>query len=178
VITPLKIPIDPAREAPFTTRLQLENPPVIAGWNDLSVRGRGNLRLVVLAATMAAMLVGAGLAGADRGRSRNQNQQGTQQAPTTTVAPSSGGGSASRNGSAPGQGGSSSVQGVVQAIFSSTVLVKQLDGTAVVVPVDRHTQVFVNGRPAQWSDVKPGFVLIASWQAGRPPALLRFLRPS
>ena len=70
------------------------------------------------------------------------------------------------------------MQGVVQAVFSSTVLVKQLDGTAVVVPVDRRTQVLVNGRQAQWSEVKPGFVLIASWQSGRAASLLRFLRPS
>jgi hypothetical protein len=129
---------------------------------------------MVLAAALAAMLVVVGQAGADRGRSRGQNQQGsqqttqqqpTQQAPTTTVAPAS-------------VGGSASVEGVVQAVFASTVLVKQLDGNAIVVPVDRRTQVLVNGRQAQWSDVKPGFVLIASWQPGRPAALLRFLRPS
>ena len=133
---------------------------------------------MVLAAALAAMLLVVGQAGADRGRSKSQNQQGspqptqqttqqqpTQQAPTTTVAPAS-------------VGGSTSVEGVVQAVFASTVLVKQLDGSAVVVPVDRRTQVLVNGRQAQWSDVKPGFVLIASWQPGRPAALLRFLRPS
>ena len=75
-------------------------------------------------------------------------------------------------------GSTLSVQGVVQAVSSSTVLVKQLDGSAVVVPVDRHTQVLVNGKAAQWSSVRPGFVLIASWQSGRPAAVLRFLRPS
>jgi hypothetical protein len=132
----------------------------------------------MLAGALAAMLLVVGQAGADRGKSRGQNPQGsqsttqqttqqqpTQQAPTTTVAPAS-------------VGRSASVEGVVQAVFASTVLVKQLDGSAVVVPVDRRTQVLVNGRQAQWSAVKPGFVLIGSWQPGRPAALLRFLRPS
>ena len=75
-------------------------------------------------------------------------------------------------------GSALTVQGVVQAVSPSTVLVKQLDGSAVIVPVDRRTQVFVNGRPAAWGDVKPGFVLIASWQAGKPATALHFLRPS
>jgi hypothetical protein len=71
-----------------------------------------------------------------------------------------------------------SVQGVVQAVSSSTVLVKQLDGSAVVVPIDGTTHVYVNGKPAHWGEVKRGFVLIASWQSGRPAGTLRFLRPS
>jgi hypothetical protein len=121
----------------------------------------------VLAGTLlATVLLAASPAGADRGKSKNQNPQSTQPTPTTTVAPTSVSGS------------SVSVQGVVQAVFASTVLVKQLDGSAVVVPVDRRTQVFVNGHSAPWNVVKPGFVLIASWQVGRPAALLRFLRPS
>ena len=41
-----------------------------------------------------------------------------------------------------------SVQGVVQSVSPSTVLVKQLDGSAVIVPVDKTTQFFVNGKPA------------------------------
>ena len=71
-----------------------------------------------------------------------------------------------------------SVQGVVQSVSASTVLVKQLDGSAVIVPVDKTTQLFVNGKPAHIGDVKRGFVLIGSFQAGRPASVLRFTRPS
>jgi hypothetical protein len=78
----------------------------------------------------------------------------------------------------PPAGQTVSVQGVVQSVSSSTVLVKQLDGSAVVVPIDRTTQIFVNGKPAHATDVKRGYVLIASFQAGRPASVLRFVRPS
>jgi hypothetical protein len=76
------------------------------------------------------------------------------------------------------QGATVTVQGVVQSVSSSAVLVKQLDGSAVIVPVDRTTQLFVNGKPARVADVKRGFVLIGSFQAGRPASVLRFTRPS
>ena len=71
-----------------------------------------------------------------------------------------------------------SVEGVVQSVSPSTVLVKQLDGSAVIVPVDRTTQFFVNNKPARIGDVKRGFVLIGSFQAGRPASVLRFTRPT
>ena len=142
----------------FTTRLQLENRPVIASWNDPCVRGPANsLRLLALSAGLAAgLFVAAAPALADPGH-------GKPVTTTTTLSPS---------------GASLAVQGVVQAVSPSTVLVKQLDGSSVIVPVDRRTQVFVNGRPAAWGDVKPGFVLIASWQSGKPATALHFLRPS
>jgi hypothetical protein len=76
------------------------------------------------------------------------------------------------------QGATVTVQGVVQSVSSSTVLVKQLDGSAVIVPVDKTTQLFVNGKPARVADVKRGFVLIGSFQTGRPASVLRFTRPS
>jgi len=71
-----------------------------------------------------------------------------------------------------------SVQGVVQSVSASTVLVKQLDGSAVIVPVDKTTQFYVNGKPAHIGDVKRGFVLIGTFQSGRPASVLRFTRPS
>ncbi len=75
-------------------------------------------------------------------------------------------------------GATVSVQGVVQSVSSSTVLVKQLDGSAVIVPIDKTTQFFVNNKPAHIGDVKRGFVLIGSFQAGRPASVLRFTRPT
>jgi hypothetical protein len=122
------------------------------------VRGQANgPRVLALGASLVAGLcVAAAPAVADPGHGRQATT------PTTVTSP----------------GSALAVQGVVQAVSPSTVLVKQLDGSAVIVPVDRRTQVFVNGRPAAWADVKPGFVLIASWQAGKAATALHFLRPS
>jgi hypothetical protein len=122
------------------------------------VRGPAKgLRILVLAANLVAgPFVVAAPALADPGHGRAVTTVTTVSSPGATLA----------------------VQGVVQAVSASTVLVKQLDGSAVIVPIDRRTQVYVNGRSAAWGDVKPGFVLIASWQAGKPATALRFLRPS
>lgn len=115
------------------------------------------LRILALSAGLAAGLCfGGASARADPGHGRTVTTAATVASPGLTVA----------------------VQGVVQAVAASTVLVKQLDGSTVIVPIDHRTQVYINGRSAAWSDVKPGFVLIASWQAGRPATTLRFLRPS
>ena len=56
--------------------------------------------------------------------------------------------------------------------------VKRLDGSSVTVPVDRNTKVTIDGKPARLTDVRPGSVLSATWQAGKPATLLRFVRPS
>lgn len=74
--------------------------------------------------------------------------------------------------------GTVSVQGVVQSVSDSAVSVKLLDGTPSSVPYDRKTQVLVNGKSARITDVRPGFVLAASWKAGKPATILRFVRPS
>jgi hypothetical protein len=74
--------------------------------------------------------------------------------------------------------GKQTVQGVVQSVGSGAVVVRQLDGAAVAVPFDRKTKITVDGRSARIVDVKPGFVLVVTWKAGRPVPTLRFLRPS
>lgn len=75
-------------------------------------------------------------------------------------------------------GGSSvSVQGVVQAVSGSAVVVRQLDGSLVSVGIDRKTKVIVDGHPGKIGDVKPGFVLLTTVKSGQPAANLRFLRP-
>ena len=71
-----------------------------------------------------------------------------------------------------------SVQGVVQSVLPAAVVVRQLDGSAVNVPIDRKTRLFVNGKLARPADVKPGFVLVATWKAGRPAMILRFVKPT
>lgn len=95
---------------------------------------------------------------ADRGKSSGNNT------------PS--GNSHSGNSSAP-----VSVQGVVQAVSGSAVVVRQLDGSVVSVGIDRGTKVTVNGRQGRIGDVKPGFVLLTTVRSGQPATTLRFLRP-
>jgi hypothetical protein len=89
---------------------------------------------------------------------------GKPQAPTTTSTRS--------------VGTTISVQGVVQALSGSVVVVRQLDGSAVSIAIDRKTKVTIDGRPDKISDVKPGFVLLTTVKTGQPAASLRFLRPS
>jgi hypothetical protein len=71
-----------------------------------------------------------------------------------------------------------SVLGVVQSVSATGVWVKRLDGSSVNVSVDRKTRVTIDGKPARLTDVKPGFVLSATWQTGKPATILRFVRPS
>ena len=51
-------------------------------------------------------------------------------------------------------GPAQSHQGVVQAVNPSGVLLKQLDGSLVTVPVDGRTRILVNGRPGLLRDVR------------------------
>lgn len=74
--------------------------------------------------------------------------------------------------------GRQSVQGVVQSLTPAAIVVKQLDGTTVSVPYDKKTHFFIEGKKAEVGDVKSGYVLVASWNAGKAATTLRFLRPS
>ena len=81
----------------------------------------------------------------------------------------------------PGQarrGETVSVLGVVQAVSAAGVSVKRLDGTSVIVPVDKSTKVTIDGKQARLTDVRPGSVLSATWKSGEPAAVLRFVRSS
>ncbi len=125
-------------------------------------KGTGSRRTAVAALTAAFALVGPTAAWADGHKSQSRDHRNGPVVTTTTAAP----------------GSSQGAQGVVQSVGSTSVVVKQLDGSAVTVPVDRRTtQVFVNNKHAQWTDVKPGYVLSATWKAGKPAPTLRFSRP-
>jgi hypothetical protein len=118
--------------------------------------------MAVLAAACALAVPAAALA--NDHRSESQAQHGKTVTTVTTAVPS--------------PGSSQSAQGVVQSVSSTAIVVRQLDGSTVTVPVDRRTtQLFVDNRRAQWSDLKPGYVLSASWKAGKPAPTLRFSRP-
>ena len=125
-------------------------------------KGIGSRRTAVAALMAAFALVGPTAAFADGQKSQSRDHRNGPVVTTTTAAP----------------GSSQGAQGVVQSVGSTSVVVKQLDGSAVTVPVDRRTtQVFVNNKHAQWTDVKPGYVLSATWKAGKPAPTLRFSRP-
>src|SRR5262245_41036903 len=49
--------------------------------------------------------------------------------------------------------------GIVQAVRAHAVVVRQLDGRTVVVPVGPRTVVTVNGANAGLAEVQPGFVV-------------------
>ena len=117
-----------------------------------------------IAATVALALTSAALGS---GGSRFGGSSSDKGGPVTTTA------------SAPSpSSGALTVQGVVQSVSASAVAVKLLDGTAVSIPYDRKTQVLVNGRSDRITDVKPGFVVSASWKAGKTATVLRFVRSS
>ena len=115
-------------------------------------------KTLVVASVAAAALVVAAPSYADRGKSSQKNG-----GPIPSV----------YSGNA-----TVSVQGVVQSVGASTVIVKQLDGSTVSVGIGKSTHVTVDGHPGKISDVKPGFVLVTTVKAGQPASALRFLRPS
>ncbi len=123
-------------------------------------------RIVPVGMVLAALAL-ATPALADHGGSRGGSSSGRDRPSTPAPAPTQG----------PSSGTTLSVQGVVQSVSGSAVSVRLLDGTMSSVPYDRKTQVLVNGKSGRVADVRPGFVLVASWKAGRPAAALRFVRP-
>jgi len=64
-------------------------------------------------------------------------------------------------------------QGVVQSVSAKAIVLKELDGSKPIVPLDAKTRVLIDGQPARLRDVKPGFVAIATWKAGKPTRELR-----
>lgn len=73
--------------------------------------------------------------------------------------------------------GEQSAQGVVQSVSARAVVLKRLDGSSVRVPVSAQTRVLVDGKTALLGDVKPGFLVSASWKAGTPTTELQALSP-
>jgi hypothetical protein len=74
------------------------------------------------------------------------------------------------------QGGSA--HGIVQSVAAGAVVVKELDGSAVSVPVGSSTHIFVDGSRGSLAAVVPGFVASASWKAGKAAAELLVFDPT
>jgi hypothetical protein len=118
------------------------------------------VRLALGAAVLLLAAAPAALASSQRGFSPGFASNG-HSSPPAAAAPA-----------APTQSGA----GVVQSVSSRAVVLRQLDGSIVSVPLGRDTQILLDGRPARLTDIRPGYVLDASWSAGQPPAALRFER--
>ena len=71
-----------------------------------------------------------------------------------------------------------SASGIVQSVATNAVVVRELDGSTVGVPVGASTRIFVDGARGSLAAVEPGFVASASWRAGRPAAQLLAFAPS
>ena len=57
--------------------------------------------------------------------------------------------------------------GIVQAVRAHAVVVRQLDGSRIVVPVGPRTSVFLNGAPSSLGALRPGFVVTFTGRPGR-----------
>ena len=64
-------------------------------------------------------------------------------------------------------------EGIVQSVSAEAVVLRELDGSTVSVPVASSTHVFVDGKLASLRDVNAGFVASAAWKAGRSTQVLR-----
>src|SRR5262245_26404513 len=63
--------------------------------------------------------------------------------------------------------------GIVQAVRPHVVVVRQLDGSILLVPVGPRTVVLVNGVRSGLAAIQPGFVLAFKGRPGRPALELR-----
>ena len=75
-------------------------------------------------------------------------------------------------------GQSGSARGIVQSATAKNVVVKELDGTTVRIPVARSTHVFLDGKRATLVDARAGLVAIASWKGGKPALRLQLFDAS
>lgn len=58
--------------------------------------------------------------------------------------------------------------GIVQSVSAQSIVLKELDGETVTVPVDTSTKVYVNRRGASITDVEAGYVAFTAREAGQP----------
>jgi hypothetical protein len=64
-------------------------------------------------------------------------------------------------------------KGIVQSVSPRAIVLRELDGSTVRIPVALSTRVFVDGRLATLQNVKRGFVATATWTAGKPARVLQ-----
>jgi hypothetical protein len=156
----------------FTSRLRGENAPVIAvreAWSRMSQRATMVRWAAIGALVATAALAAPPLAGAA------PIHAAARPSPDAPGKPAKSGNPQAKP---PGPARpEQSAQGVVQAVLAGAVVLKELDGSTVRVPVGPRTRVFVDGKRALLSDVEGGFVVIASWNDRRPTSELQALSP-
>ncbi len=64
-------------------------------------------------------------------------------------------------------------KGIVQSVSPRAIVLRELDGSTVRIPVALSTRVFVDGRLATLQNIKRGFVATATWTAGKPARVLQ-----
>jgi hypothetical protein len=64
-------------------------------------------------------------------------------------------------------------KGIVQSVSPKAIVLRELDGSTVRVPVAPSTRVFVDGRRATLLDIRRGFVATATGTAGKPARVLQ-----
>src|SRR5436190_15921750 len=95
-----------------------------------------------------------------------------------TAAPSSPPAKAKPGGKVPPYGQGGSARGIVQSTTATIVLVKELDGTSVEIPIGVSTHFFLDGKRATLAAVRPGRVAMASWKAGKAAMKLQIFAAS
>jgi hypothetical protein len=73
----------------------------------------------------------------------------------------------------PGNAKAGAGKGIVQSVSATAIVLRELDGSTVRIPVAANTHVFVNGLRASLRDVRAGFVASAVWKAGKPARVLQ-----
>jgi hypothetical protein len=71
-------------------------------------------------------------------------------------------------------------KGIVQSVSPKAIVLRELDGSAVRVPVGPSTRIFVDGKRATLAAVKTGYTVVIpakSSKGDKPARELRFLRP-
>ena len=63
--------------------------------------------------------------------------------------------------------------GIVQSVSPKAIVLRELDGSTVRVPVALSTRVFVDGRRATLHDIRRGFVATATGSAGKPARVIQ-----
>jgi hypothetical protein len=128
---------------------------------------------ILLLGVLAVLFAGPGLARADSPKDghssdgRGEVAHGSQGNGKPTTTPT-------RTPGAP----AGSVHGIVQSVGAGVVVVTQIDGSTVGVPVASSTRVFVDGQRVSLTGVQPGFVASASWKAGKAAGELFVFDPS
>jgi hypothetical protein len=64
-------------------------------------------------------------------------------------------------------------EGIVQSVSANAIVLKELDGRTVRIPVALSTHVFVDGKRASLRDVRAGFVASVAWKTGRSARVLQ-----